>query len=69
MSNFNTPINAGELLSTLQPGKQTQEDQYICDRNAYMAGRRGDEVEYSTYREQSMFMMGASSHGQLGDPV
>lgn len=62
MSNFNTPINAGGLLDTLQDSKQTREDHYICDREAYMAGRRGDKVEYSTYREQSMFMMGANAY-------
>lgn len=69
MSDFNTPVNAGGLLGTIQTSRSTQEDQYICDREAYMAGRRGDKVVYSTQREQSMFMMGASAHNHLGGPA
>lgn len=66
MSNFNTPINAGGLLDTLQDSKQTREDHYICDREAYMSGRRGDKVEYSTQREQEMHMMGTRAYERFG---
>jgi hypothetical protein len=63
MSNFNTPINAGGLLDTLQDSKQTREDQYICDRESYMKGRAGVNVEsFYNQREQDMYDMGRSAY-------
>lgn len=70
MSNFNTPINAGGLLDTLNDSKQTREDVYICDREAYMAGRRGDNQGYMyNQREQDMYNMGFSAYEELGSPA
>lgn len=66
MNNFNAPTDSSGLLETLSPSKQSKEDQYICDREAYMAGRRGDKVVYTTSREQAMFMMGANSFKEFG---
>lgn len=70
MSNFNTPINAGGLLDTLNDSKQAREDVYICDREAYMAGRRGDDqVICITPRQQDMYNMGNSAYRRFGDPA
>ena len=69
MSNFNPSINASSLLGILNESKKSFDDQYISDRNTYMAGRRGSKVEYSTQRQQDMHMMGAAAHRHLGDPA
>ena len=66
MSNFNTPINAGGLLDTLQDNKQAREDVYVKDRNAYIKGRAGVYVEYSTQREQDMNTMGLRGYERFG---
>lgn len=70
MSNFNTPINAGGLLDVINDSNSTREELYICDREAYMAGRRGDEPSYTyNQREQDMHNMGHSAYRHLGSPA
>lgn len=56
-----------EQLKDIREGNSTSEDRYISDREAYLAGRRGEDRVYKTQRDVDMYFMGLSGYTRFGE--